>query len=189
MDDDALDLTGHLLVAMPGMGDARFAHAVIYICAHSADGAMGLIVNRPATDVRFSDLLDQLGIESQPGVRDIRVHLGGPVENGRGFVLHSTDYTGTDATLQVSDTVAMTATIDVLERMAEGRGPRASMLALGYAGWAPGQLEAEIAQNGWLTCAARDDIVFGRANDHKWTAALKSLGIDPVALSGTSGRA
>ncbi|PUB15445.1 putative transcriptional regulator [Yoonia sediminilitoris] len=174
---------------MPEMGDPRFAQSVVYMCAHSNDGGMGLIVNKPQTDVRFSDLLEQLGIDRSPGVRDIRVHFGGPVDHARGFVLHSTDYRSEHGTLRVDDNISMTATLDVLEHIAQGKGPDTSMLALGYAGWGPGQLEAEIAQNGWLTCDARDDIVFGRANEHKWSAALKHIGIDPLLLSGTAGRA
>lgn len=183
------DLSGKLLVAMPGMGDPRFAHSVIYLCAHSEEGAMGLIVNKPAAEVRFSDLLDQLGITATEGMRDIRVHFGGPVEHARGFVLHSADYSSGAATLEVDERTSMTATLDVLERIAQGQGPAASMLALGYSGWGPGQLEQEIVDNGWLVCDARDDIVFGRANEHKWGAALKSLGIDPLTLSAASGRA
>ena len=184
-----MNLSGQLLIAMPGMGDTRFAHSVIYMCAHSAEGAMGLIVNKPAPDVRFSELLEQLEIDAGEGMRDIRVHFGGPVENARGFVLHSDDYSSGKATLKVDEGVAMTATLDVLEALARGQGPASSMLALGYSGWGPGQLEAEIAENGWLTAAARKDIVFGRANEHKWSAALKSLGIDPVSLSAVAGRA
>lgn len=189
MTSDNLDLTGKLLIAMPDMGDPRFAHSVVYMCAHSHDGGMGLIVNKPQSQVQFSDLLEQLGIDRTPGVRDIRVHFGGPVDHARGFVLHTTDYRSEHGTLQVDDNIGMTATLDVLEHIAQGIGPDTSMLALGYAGWGPGQLEAEILQNGWLTCDARDDIIFGRANEHKWTAALKHMGIDPVLLSGTAGNA
>jgi len=184
-----LSLAGKLLVAMPDMGDARFERSVIYMCAHSDDGAMGLIVNKPAPEVRFGDLLKQLGIEADPEARDIRVHFGGPVEHGRGFVLHSADYNSGNGTLEVDGTTSMTATMDVLEDIAAGRGPESSMLALGYAGWGPGQLEDEIALNGWLVCDARDDIVYGRANEFKWKAALKHMGIDPLLLSSTSGSA
>ncbi|MCZ4259544.1 MAG: YqgE/AlgH family protein [Limimaricola soesokkakensis] len=183
------DLSGKLLIAMPGMGDPRFDHAVIFICAHSDEGAMGLIVNKPATEVRFSDLLEQLEITPDPGLRDIRVHLGGPVEESRGFVLHTTDYASDQGTLQVDEGTAMTATLDVLEEIAHGRGPKSSLLALGYAGWGPGQLESELAQNGWLIGEAQHAVVFGRANEHKWAAALKGLGIDPLSLSPTSGTA
>ena len=176
---------------MPAMADPRFAHSVIYICVHSDAGAMGLIVNKPTPEVQMVDLLEQLGISAAPGVgmRDIRVHFGGPVERGRGFVLHSTDYSAGDSTLRVDDTTAMTATMEVLEQIAQGRGPERSMFALGYAGWGPGQLESEIAGNGWLSCAPRSDIIFGRADDHKWTAALKSMGVNPLGLSPISGRA
>jgi putative transcriptional regulator len=183
------DFTGKMLIAMPGMGDPRFEHSVVYLCAHSDDGAMGLIVNKPATDIRFADLLEQLGIPVGAGLRDIRVHFGGPVEHGRGFVLHSADYEAETGTMKVDDAVSMTATTEVLEQIAKGDGPAASMLALGYAGWGPGQLEDEIAANGWLTCDARPDILFGRANEHKWTAALKTMGIDPLILSASAGRA
>lgn len=189
MTEHTEDLTGRLLVAMPGMGDDRFDQSVVYICAHSDEGAMGLIVNKPTPEVRFSDLLEQLEIAPGPDTRDIRVYFGGPVEGSRGFVLHSADYNSDESTLQVDDAVGLTATLDVLEDIAEGRGPRASLLALGYAGWGPGQLEEEIAQNGWLICDARDDIVFGRAAEHKWTAAMRSLGIDPLLLSGDAGHA
>lgn len=182
-------LTGKLLVAMPGMSDPRFEHAVVYMCAHSSEGAMGLIVNKPAPEVRFDDLLEQIGIDRADDGKDIRVHIGGPVENGRGFVLHSTDYMSDKGSLQVDEHTAMTATTDVLSELASGRGPKSSMLALGYAGWGPGQLEDEIARNGWLTCDAKADIVFGRANEFKWSAALKQLGVDPLTLSPDAGHA
>ncbi|KAA9010740.1 YqgE/AlgH family protein [Histidinibacterium aquaticum] len=184
-----MTLAGQLLVAMPEMGDPRFDQAVIYVCAHSEDGAMGLIVNKPTPEVNFTDLLEQLEISSGPETRDIRIYYGGPVEGARGFVLHSADYASEGATMPVDSGIGLTATLDVLEELAKGRGPKSSLLALGYAGWGPGQLEGEIAQNGWLTCAARPDIVFGRANEHKWSAALKSLGIDPLLLSGEAGHA
>jgi len=184
-----MNLCGKLLIAMPEMGDQRFSHSVVYICAHSEEGAMGLIVNKPAPDIRFAHLLEQLGIETQARVRDIRVHIGGPVENSRGFVLHSQDYRSEAGTLDIDDDISMTATMDVLEDLAKGRGPDTSMLALGYAGWGPGQLESEIGQNAWLTSDPQSDIIFGRANEHKWTSALKLLGIDPLLLSGTAGRA
>lgn len=182
-------LAGQLLIAMPDMNDPRFANSVIYLCAHSEDGAMGLIVNKLQPQVQFGELLEQLGINKAPGVRNIRVHFGGPVEHARGFLLHSSDYRSEAGTLEVDENIGMTATLDVLEDIASGQGPDVSMLALGYAGWGPGQLENEIAQNGWLTCDSSADIVFGRANEHKWTAALKVLGIDPILLSSTAGRA
>jgi putative transcriptional regulator len=182
-------LAGKCLIAMPSMGDPRFARSVIYMCAHSADGAMGLIVNKPAPDVRLGELLDHLGIPKGDGLPDIRIHIGGPVEHARGFVLHSSDYKSPQGTLKVDDDISMTATLDVLEMIAGGSGPRKSILALGYAGWGPGQLESEIAQNGWLTADASNDLVFGRANEFKWSAALKSIGVDPVTLSSQFGRA
>lgn len=186
---DMTDLTGQLLVAMPGMSDPRFERAVIYMCAHSGDGAMGLIVNKPAVDVRFADLLKQLDIpDPEPG-RDIRVLFGGPVEHGRGFVLHSNDYNGNESTLDVDGTVGMTATLDILEDIARGRGPRSSVLALGYSGWGPGQIEGEIAANGWLTCPATTDLIFGEDDSDKWVSAIRSLGIDPLLLSAVGGRA
>lgn len=182
-------LTGKLLIAMPDMGDSRFAHSVVYMCSHSDKGGMGLIVNKPQVQVKFSDLLEQLEIPRGPDVRDIRVHFGGPVDIARGFVLHSADYTSDQGTLRVDDRIGMTATLDIIEDIAQGTGPQTSLLALGYAGWGPGQLEDEISNNGWLTCDPRNDIVFGRANEHKWSAALKTLGIDPVVLSSAAGRA
>lgn len=172
---------------MPSMGDARFQRSVIYLCAYSPEGAMGLIVNKPAPQIRLTDLLDQLGIARGAGMPDLRVHIGGPVEQGRGFVLHSADFSSPQGTLRVDDEVAMTATIDILERLAEGAGPSASFLALGYAGWGPGQLDTEIAQNGWLIAPARHDLIFGRAHEFKWAAALKSIGVDPQTLSSQSG--
>lgn len=182
-------LAGKCLIAMPSMGDPRFSRSVIYMCAHGEDGAMGLIVNKPAPDVRLGDLLEHLGIHKRHGLPDIRVHIGGPVEHARGFVLHSSDFESPQGTMKVDDAISMTATLDILERIADGTGPRQSILALGYAGWGPGQLEAEIGQNGWLTADARNDLVFGRANEFKWAAALKSIGVDPVTLSSQAGRA
>ncbi|WP_087209621.1 YqgE/AlgH family protein [Yoonia vestfoldensis] len=189
MDPSATHLTGKLLIAMPDMADPRFAKSVIYICAHSDEGAMGLIVNKPQLQISFTDLLDQMQLPHTAATPDIRVHTGGPVETARGFVLHSTEYTSGQGTLEVGGGIGMTATMDVLEDIAAGRGPAQAMLALGYAGWGAGQLEQEILQNGWLTCDPRDDIIFGRTNGDKWSSALKSLGIDPLLLSATAGHA
>ena len=186
---DPIDLTGKLLIAMPGMGDPRFEKAVILICAHSEDGSMGLIVNKPAPGVDVIDLLDQLNIPKGDGSHAIRVHFGGPVEHGRGFVLHSGDYAAQDTTLRVGDRFGMTATLDVLEEIASGRGPETALLMLGYSGWGPGQLEAEILRNGWLTCDASPELVFARDSGAKWHGALESLGIDPTGLSAAAGRA
>lgn len=184
-----MNLSGKLLIAMPGMGDPRFDRSVIFLCAHSTDGAMGLIVNKPATDLSFSELLKQLGIAPTSHVRDIRVHFGGPVEHARGFVLHSGDYGSAGTTLRIDERFAMTATLDILEALAHGGGPSSSLLALGYAGWGPGQLEAEILNNGWLTCDAPPDLVFSDQNALKWERALRTLGVDPMTLSAAAGRA
>lgn len=189
MDDETPTLDGKLLIAMPGMGDPRFEKCVIYMCAHSEDGALGLIVNKPTPELQFSTLLQQLDIDVGSPQRDIRVHFGGPVEHGRGFVLHSGDYQANASTLQVDDAFGMTATLDVLEDIARGSGPASALLALGYSGWGPGQLEDEILQNGWLTCDADPGLVFNGNDEGKWEAALKTLGVDPLTLSATAGRA
>jgi putative transcriptional regulator len=186
-----MDLGGKMLIAMPGLGDPRFDRSVILICAHSPEGAMGLIINKPMPDLTFDRLLDQLSIPRAPGGRDIRVHFGGPVERGRGFVLHSPDYLPhrEGGTMDVAGQFAMTATQDILAALAGGRGPERALLALGYSGWGPGQLEAEIARNDWLTADPAGDLIFA-ANDHgKWAGALRAMGIDPVSLSGAAGRA
>lgn len=184
-----IDLSGKLLVAMPGMGDPRFDRSVIFMCAHSEDGAMGLIVNKPATDIRFGDLLEQLSIEMSEEARSPAIHFGGPVEHGRGFVLHTGDYRSNSSTLHVGERFGMTATLDVLEDIARGEGPQTCLLALGYAGWGPGQVESEIQQNGWLVTDATDEIVFAGDSGGKWAAALGLLGIDPLTLSAAAGRA
>jgi putative transcriptional regulator len=181
-------LEGQLLVAMPTMSDPRFQRAVIYLCAHSADGAMGLVVNKAIDSIEFPDLLRQLNIEPAVPSAGIRVHFGGPVETGRGFVLHSDDYQQ-DATLRIRNGIALTATVDVLRAIAIGQGPRRSLLALGYAGWAPGQLDAEIQANGWLTCLADEHLVFGGDLDARWNDAVRKIGIDPTKLSSLAGHA
>ena len=182
-------LDGQLLIAMPGMGDARFERAVIFLCAHSAEGAMVLIINKPAPDLDFTDLLKQLNIEPKSDVGGTPVHFGGPVEHARGFVLHSGEYDAEGASLKVGPAFSMTATVDVLQDMAKGQGPVQALLALGYSGWGPGQLEGELQANGWLTAAADPDLVFGKADAGKWEAALRSLNIDPRLLSAEGGRA
>jgi putative transcriptional regulator len=181
-------LAGQLLVAMPQMQDPRFARTVVYLCAHSAEGAMGLVVNRLLDGITFPELLDQLGIEATPVCDRIRVHLGGPVESGRGFVLHSADYLH-ETSMLVEDGVALSATVDVLKAIAGGGGPRDSLLALGYAGWSAGQLDAEIRENAWLSVPADPSLLFGRDLDHKWEQALHKLGIDFAALSADAGHA
>jgi putative transcriptional regulator len=185
---DNLYLTGQLLVAMPQMRDPRFARSVIYMCAHSADGAMGLVVNRRVGSITFDDLLQQLNIGPNKRNDEIRVHFGGPVEQGRGFVLHSSDYLQTGS-LRVDDQVALTATLDILKELAAGGGPRRSLLALGYAGWGPGQLDAEIQANGWLSVSSDEALVFDADLDHKWERAIGKIGIDFSQLSGEAGHA
>ncbi len=182
-------LSGKLLIAMPGMGDTRFEHSVVYLCAHSEDGAMGLIVNKPSRELNFDMLLEQLEIPRSPDGQDIRIHFGGPVENARGFVLHSNDYGAGESTLEIDQSFGMTATLSILEDLARGEGPENSLLALGYAGWGPGQLEDEIMANGWLTCEASPDLIFSKPNDHKWEAALETLGVSSLMLSATAGNA
>ncbi|WP_296761649.1 YqgE/AlgH family protein [Sediminimonas sp.] len=186
---ESFDLTGKLLIAMPGMGDMRFQASLILICAHSDDGAMGLIVNKPTADVRLFDLFDQLSIARTDDACDQPVHIGGPVEHARGFVLHGTDYSSPLNTLDIPGGFGMTATQDVLEAMAHGQGPERALVMLGYAGWGGGQLEDEVAQNGWLTCEATQELVFATPDARKWEAALASLGIDAMTLSSSAGRA
>ena len=181
-------LTGQLLIAMPNMPDMRFARTVIFICAHSEDGAMGLVINRLVGSVTFPDLLEQLEINSDDVSQEIRVHFGGPVESGRGFVLHSGDYRH-ESTLQVAGEMALTATVDILQDIAHGRGPRRSLLALGYAGWGPGQLDSEIQANGWLHATADEELVFGEDIDSKWERAIAKLGVEVSLLSGDAGHA
>ena len=181
-------LTGQLLIAMPTMRDKRFERTVIYMCAHNSDGAMGLVVNRLVGSVTFPDLLRQLGVDAPEVKQEIRVHFGGPVESGRGFVLHSMDYQH-DSTLQVAGEVSLTATVDILQDIAKGDGPRRSLLALGYAGWGPGQLDTEIQANGWLTVAADEGLVFDDDLESKWERAIGKLGIDLSLLSGDAGHA
>lgn len=188
MDTKSGYLEGHMLVAMPTMSDPRFEKSVIYLCAHSDEGAMGLVVNKLFESITFPDLLQQLNIDASPVGEHIRVHFGGPVEQGRGFVLHSDDYLQ-DSSMVINDGIALTATVDVLKAIAKGEGPRQSLLALGYAGWAPGQLDQEFQGNGWLHVAPDDDLIFGKDLDGKWERAIAKLGIDLTSLSGFSGHA
>lgn len=186
-----MDLSGQILIAMPGMADPRFERSVVLICAHSDEGAMGLIVNKPLEELSFSGLLEHLNIPVAPMGREISVHFGGPVERGRGFVLHSTDWErgGAEGTMAVPGGLEMTATINVLEALAAGGGPGKALLALGYSGWGPGQLEAEIGRNDWLTCDAAEGLLFATDDATKWSAALRGMGIDPLTLSAAAGRA
>ena len=182
-------LAGQLLVAMPQMLDPRFARSVIYLCLHSGDGgAMGLVVNKLLGSATMEELFAQLDIKSSTDVSTRPVHFGGPVDAGRGFVLHSSDYSE-GATLVVNGNIAITATIEILRAIGKGQGPRHSLFALGYAGWAPGQLDAEIQANGWLSVAADDDIIFALDQGEKWRRALGKLGIDLTKLSTDAGHA
>ncbi|GAB5388989.1 MAG: YqgE/AlgH family protein [Alphaproteobacteria bacterium] len=181
-------LVGKVLIAMPQMGDPRFERSLIYMCAHSTDGAMGIVINRAMEEIVFSELLPQLGIAHEDVAQEIRVQFGGPVEPSRGFVLHSADVMGTDS-MKVTDALALTATLDMLRLIAVGDGPEQHIFALGYAGWAPGQLESEIASNGWLTVTPTDDILFSLPLKERWNAAMSTLGVDPGLLSGSAGHA
>jgi len=189
-------LDGQLLIAMPVMDDERFARSVIYLCAHSSEGAMGIIVNRPAGSIDFPQLLVQLDIINKAEqiklsgrAEDMKVMKGGPVDTGRGFVLHSSDFFIKDATLPIDDGICLTATLDILKAIAAGAGPKHAILALGYAGWAPGQLEDEIQHNGWLHCPADPDLIFGRDAEDKYQRALDKIGIDLAMLSNEAGHA
>lgn len=194
--EDAIYLDGQMLIAMPGIGDPRFDRSVIYMCAHSAEGAMGIVVNKPAENIDFSELLSRLNIIPEEErislpdeVSDLIVHFGGPVEMGRGFVLHTADYFATDSTLPIDETIGLTATLDVLRAIASGEGPRHALLALGYAGWGPGQLDKEISSNGWLHCEADEDLIFGCNLEKKYDLALAKLGISMSMLSSEAGHA
>ncbi len=187
--EDVPFLDGKLLVAMPGMGDPRFDKAVVFICAHSPEGAMGLIINKPAERLKFDDLMTQLGIDWDGELASPAVHHGGPVEHGRGFVLHSRDYQSEGSSMKIGDSFGMTATLDILTDIALGKGPKRALLALGYTGWAPGQLEAELQANGWLIAETDPELVFAAKDSEKWHQAITGLGIDPRMLSAAGGRA
>ncbi|WP_372707572.1 YqgE/AlgH family protein [Brevundimonas sp.] len=183
-------LVGRLLVAMPGIGDPRFEHAVILVCAHEPDHAMGLRLDRPAPGVNLRAVLTKLETEAPQGAADRAVLVGGPVERERGFVLHTDDWIAPDATMPFGEGLAMTATREALAAMVDPEtGPRRSVLLLGYAGWGEGQLEEELGENVWLTADADPDLIFDPDYPAKWTRALAGLGIDPAQLSGQSGRA
>ncbi len=189
-------LDGQMLIAMPAMRDERFARSVIYVCAHSSEGAMGIVVNQPAGNIKFSELLVQLEvipaadlIELPPKAGLVKVLKGGPVETGRGFVLHSADFFIENSTLPIDDGICLTATLDILKAIAKGKGPQSAVLALGYAGWGAGQLENEIQENGWLHCPADSELIFGPDIEGKYVKALRKIGIDPGMLSSESGHA
>ena len=189
-------LDGQMLIAMPAMSDERFSRTVIYICAHSNEGAMGIVVNQPASNVTFPELLVQLDVIPAADriilpsrAETVKVLKGGPVETGRGFVLHSADFFLENSTLPIDEGVCLTATVEILKAIARGDGPASAVLALGYAGWAPGQLENEIQQNGWLHCTADKDLIFGTDITAKYIKALQKLGIDLAMLSSEAGHA
>lgn len=184
-----MDLTGQLLIAMPGMDDQRFARSVVFICAHSDEGAMGVIINKHVGDMTLRDVFARISITAAGGPVATPVHFGGPVETQRGFVLHLDAARQSPEPLAIPGGYVLTATRDILEDIAADQGPEPFLFVVGYAGWAPGQLEAEIAANGWLTAAATQELVFGTDHDAAWEAALRSIGIDPVSLSGAAGRA
>jgi len=188
--DEADFLAGRLLVAMPGIEDERFERAVLYMCAHDAEQAMAITVNRPVEGLTVFELLDKLGVRSEIKTQTNLVLMGGPVELERGFVLHTDDFNSPDSTLPLNDGLALTATRDVLDALAsEIRHPRRAILALGYAGWGPGQLEQEVRDNIWLVCDADEDLLFDDDHAHKWTRALAKLGISADHLSVQAGRA
>lgn len=192
--DDRGFLDGQFLVAMPGMADERFSRSVIYICAHTSEGTMGLVLNQRAPQVKLPQILVQLGVlpEGKPIVlptkaRQVNVLRGGPVETGRGFVLHSADFYVESATMPVDEGLCLTTTIDVLKAIARGDGPDRALLALGYAGWEAGQIENEIRENAWLSCPADPEIIFDDGIETKYERVMKILGVDPAMLSSTAG--
>ncbi|MEO0343846.1 MAG: YqgE/AlgH family protein [Pseudomonadota bacterium] len=186
--DDRSELDGKFLVAMPGMLDPRFEESVVFMCAHSDDGAMGLIVNK-RIPLEFSELLEQLNINPDEQVKDTPIYFGGPVEHGRGFILHSSEYSVAQSTLSVTDKVSLTGTLEILEDIAAGHGPQQHLLALGYAGWSPGQLEAEIQSNGWLVHDGDPSMIYSETPEVLWDESFKDLGIDRRLLSGDWGQA
>ena len=182
-----MNLTGQLIVSMPSLQDERFYKTVIYICAHSSEGSMGIIINKKIDYDLFPNLLEQLGID-KPINNKLFLRYGGPVESGRGFVLHSDDIVRKE-TLNIKKGVALTSTSEFFEDLVKGNGPKNSILALGYAGWQPGQLEKEIIQNSWMSLPVETNFLFDEALSKKWNEAYKLLGINPLSLSSDSGRA
>src|SRR3954447_5505600 len=178
-------LDGQMLIAMPAMRDERLGRSLIYVCAHSSEGAMGIVVNQPAANIKFPDLLVQLDvipaadlIQLPRKAGTVKVLKGGPVETGRGFVLHSADFFIENSTLPIDNGICLTATVDILKAIAHGEGPQSAVLALGYAGWSPGQLENEIQENGWLNCDADSELIFGADVEAKYEKAMRKLGVD-----------
>ena len=187
-DPDATSLTGQLLIAMPAMDDPNFAHSVILLCAHTQEGAMGIVLNQPLAKPSFDALLAQLDVQPVPPARQIQLCQGGPVDGGRGFVLHTSDWTS-DSSLRVDDQLALTASLDVLQEIAQGGGPKEGLLALGYSSWGPGQLDREMQENVWLSAPAKLDLLFDPDHESKWRRAMGILRVDPVLLSSVAGRA
>src|SRR5437763_16300700 len=189
-------LDGQMLIAMPAMRDERFTRSLIYVCAHSSEGAMGIVVNQPAGNINFPDLLVQLEvipaadlIQLPSRAGQVKVLKGGPVETGRGFVLHSADFFIENSRRPIDEGICLTATLDILKAIARGKGPQSAVLALGYAGWAAGQLESEIQENGWLHCPADSELIFGADIEGKYGKALRKIGIEPGTLSSEAGQA
>lgn len=183
------DLLGKILIAMPGIGDNQFAQSVILICAHAEDFAMGLVLNKPITGISLSELLNQMDIQTDIALPDIDVLDGGPVGRDRGFVLHSEDFNCDDATMNIGPDLCLTATRDALHAIASQRSINKAVLALGYSGWGPGQVEAELSENAWLVCDADPDLVYGQNHEDKWRLALLQLGVSPETLQIHGGHA
>ncbi len=190
--DKEINLVGKLLLAMPAIGDTRFHKSVILICAHDENGAMGLVVNNVLPDIQFHNLLEQLGLSSDIEVDLDRLSMpvmnGGPVEEARGFLLHSAEFAHKD-TVKIDDLHSVTGTVEALKKLAMGDGPEQALFVLGYAGWTAGQLETELSQNAWLITESVPDIVFHKHNEEKWNLAVAKMGFDPSMLSSQSGRA
>lgn len=185
-----MELAGKVLIAMPGMQDPGFAHSVVLICAHGPESAMGLIINKPSADLDFHNLLKHLGIAPTASARPISVRQGGPVERGRGFVLHSPDWQGGETpVMELPGGLRLSVSLDILEALARGAGPEQALLALGYAGWGAGQLESEILRNDWLIADAGPELIFDPVDGGKWGRAMRMNGIDPLTLSPVAGRA
>jgi len=189
-------LDGKILIAMPGMSDPRFDHSVIYMCAHSESGAMGIIINKVAPMLSFGELASQIDLFSGNDITEVPFDLaqmavlfGGPVDPNRGFVLHTADYFAADSSMKIGKDMALTATLDILRDMAKGHGPRRALLALGYSGWAPGQLEDEIQHNGWLHGDADEGLIFGTDFEVKYEHAMRRIGVNPTMLSSSAGHA
>ena len=188
-DSAPINLTHHFLIAMPGLEDESFSRSVVYLCEHSERGALGLIINKPVEGLSFREMMEKLQIGVTTNTPDRPILFGGPVQTGRGFVLHSGEFESQDSTMPVTDDISLTATLDILRAIASGQGPQKSLFALGYAGWDGGQIEDEIRANGWVHCDADNAIIFDDVLDDKWSRALKKLGIDMSGLSAHTGRA